>query len=141
MNNKYRVSLIIYSFILVSAILFMFALAGASGHRHNFKFKDVLIPMYALLSISCLILYPRISSHQREFKVIIWLVSLGFLGISLFFAILNIIVIFSGNLIIGFIIFSSFITIIFCFATISLALELIKNIISANSSGKDQNAF
>ncbi|KAA5541587.1 hypothetical protein [Adhaeribacter rhizoryzae] len=141
MNKKYKVSLTIYSFILIAAILFMFALFGASGHRYNFSLKDVLITFFVLLSILSLIIYPRVSSYRRKLKVAIWLLSLGFLGVSLFFAIQNIILIFSGNLIIGFIIFSSLITVIFCIVIISLALELIKNMTSANNRKKDQNAL
>lgn len=122
MTKKYKISLIIYSIFLVFAILFNLMLLFASGHRVKFTVFHYLIPVYAFLSILLLILYPKISGDKK----LILIFSLVLLGISLYFAFGGLYIIFTGDLIPGFVITAFIFIVIFISSIAFLCSELLK---------------
>ena len=100
MTKRYRISLKVYSNFLIFAILFNLMLLFASGHRVNLSVFHYLIPIYATLSILLLIIYPKISNNRK----LVLVFTLLFLGVSLYFAFGGFYLIFTGDLILEFVI-------------------------------------
>lgn len=126
MTKKYKINSIIYSSILVFAILFMLMLLFASGHKIKFDFWDYSIPVLALLNLFLLYVFPRISKENRNTKTIFRVVIILFLISGLYLSIRNIIEILSGNLILSFIFFALIISGIFITSIIFLLIEILK---------------
>jgi hypothetical protein len=100
MTKRYRISLKVYSSFLIFAILFNLILLFASGHRVNLSVFHYLIPIYATLSILLLIIYPKTSNNRK----LVLVFTLLFLGVSLYFAFGGFYLIFTGDLILEFVI-------------------------------------
>ncbi len=100
MTKRYRISLKVYSNFLIFAILFNLMLLFASGHRVNLSVFHYLIPIYATLSILLLIIYPKTSNNRK----LVLVFTLLFLGVSLYFAFGGFYLIFTGDLILEFVI-------------------------------------
>jgi hypothetical protein len=126
MTKKYKISSIIYSFILVFAILFMLMLLFASGHKITFDLWDYSIPILALLNLMLLYVFPKISNEKRNAKTIFRVLLMLFLITGLYLSIRTIIEIWSGNLIPGFIVFAFTINAIFITSIIFLVIEILK---------------
>jgi hypothetical protein len=122
MTKKYKISLTVYSSFLVFAILFNLMLLFASGHRVKFSVFHYLIPVYAFLSILLLILYPKISGDKK----LILISSLMLLGVSLYFALGCLYIIFTGDLIVGFVATALIFIAIFISSIVFLCSELLK---------------
>ncbi|MBA0884862.1 hypothetical protein GTZ96_014315 [Flavobacterium sp. BBQ-18] len=100
MTKKYRISLKVYSSFLIFAILFNLMLLFASGHRVKLSIFYYLIPIYAILSFLLLTIYPKTSNNRKLILISILLL----LGVSLYFAFGGLYLIFTGDLIIEFVI-------------------------------------
>lgn len=122
MTKRYRISLIIYSSSLIFAILFNLMLLYASGHRVKLTAFHYLIPIYAALSILFLVIFPKISNNRK----LILISTLLLLGVSLYFAFGGLSIIFSGNLILEFVIPALIFIGIFTVSIGVLSLEILK---------------
>jgi hypothetical protein len=122
MTRKYKISLIIYSCMLIFAILFNAVVFLASGHRIKFGIHQYLIPVYAILSIILLALFPKLENYRN----LILITCLFFLGISLYFALQFMLMIFSGDFISEFIFFGLLFIGIFITSIVILAIEMLK---------------
>jgi len=129
MRKKYRISLIVYSSFLIVAILFNLLILFASGHRVKFSTFHYLIPIYAVLSILLLVIYPKVS-HSRK---LIFISILLLLGVSLYFAFEGLYIIFTGDLIFEFVIPALIFIGIFIYSIGILFSEVLKLNNSTNS--------
>ena len=127
MTRNYKLCLIIYSAFLVFAIFFMLMLWGASGHQMNFKLEHYLVPVYAILSVSLLIITPKIPNSSKKIKIFFSILAITLLIISLYFAFRSFIEIISGNLNLGFVLFATALIGAFVMSIISLVYQITKN--------------
>jgi len=124
MQKGYKICLLIYSGMLIFSILFMLMLLGASSHKVNLKSEDLAIPVFALISISLLSIFPRVSSGKISVKLIVGVSAIVCLLISLYFALENLFSTLTENLIIEFKTFTTLFSGIF----IATIIYLIKQI-------------
>ena len=120
MTRRYKISLIVYSCMLIFAILFNAIIFLASGHRIKFSIFQYLIPVYAILSIILLALFPK----SEKYRTLILISCLIFLGISLYSALQFTLMIFSGDFISDFIFFGLLFIGIFITSIVILAIEM-----------------
>ena len=128
MTRKYKISAIVYSSILIFAILFFLLLLGASGHRINFKLEHYILLFYPFINVILLYFFPQISLKKIILKKSLSLLIISFLLVSLFFALKNIFEIFSERLIFGFVFCALIVTGIFITSIIYLLFEILKNL-------------
>ncbi len=126
MSKKYVAGLVIFSFMLIFYMLFSLMLIGASGHKYEFTIKDFLLPIYFIITIAALIIFPKLKSDLTTLKTILRFLSIGLLGISLFLSFKLLQMFYSENLIVGFLIFSTVAVVAFCAVVLMLIIEVFK---------------
>ena len=128
MTKKYKISSIVYSSILVFSILFMVILFFASGHDVEFEYLDYSIPLFVLLNLTLLYVFPKISNEKRRTKIIFSILLSTFLIFALYMAIRIFFEVLSGDLIPGFIFFALTVSGIFAISIINILIEIYKTV-------------
>ncbi|WNM18192.1 hypothetical protein [Flavobacterium capsici] len=124
MQKQYKISFLVYSGMLVFALLFMLLLLGASGHRIKLNYQHYLIAFFAVTSISFLYMFPKMSAEKKLQKNICGVLCLILLSVSSYFALENLYSILTENLIAEFKIASMVFTGIFVTAIIYLLKQI-----------------
>jgi predicted neutral ceramidase superfamily lipid hydrolase len=125
MEKKYKISFIIYGVILIFSILFTLLLWGASGHRIKLHYQHYLIAIFALASVSLLFIFPRIPTEMKQQKIISGVLCLVLLLVSLYFALQNLFIILTENLIAEFKVISTLFVGIFITAIVYLFVLIV----------------
>lgn len=99
MEKKYKICFRIYGVMLIFSILFTLLLWGASSHRIKLNYQHYLIAIFALSSVSLLFIFPRIPTEMKQQKIISGVVCLVLLLVSSYFALQNLFIILTDNLI------------------------------------------
>lgn len=131
MEKQYKISFRIYSVMLILSILFTILLWGASGHRIKLNYQHYLIAIFALSSVSLLFIFPRIPTAMKQQKIISGVLCLVSLLVSLYFALQNLFIILTENLVAEFKVISTLFIAIFITAIVYL-FKLIVKLIKQN---------
>lgn len=99
MEKQYKISFRIYNVMLIFSILFTLLLWGASGHRIKLNYQHYLIAIFALTSVSLLFIFPRIPTEMKQQKIVCGVFCLASLLVILYFALQNLYIILTENLI------------------------------------------
>ena len=125
MEKKYKISFRIYGVMLIFSILFTLLLWGASGHRIKLNYQHYLIAIFALASVSLLFIFPRIPTEKKQQKIISGVLCLVLLLVSLYFAVQNLFIILTENLIAEFKVISTLFVGIFITAIVYLFVLIV----------------
>lgn len=128
MEKQYKISFRIYSVMLIFSILFTLLLWGASGHRIKLNYQHYLIAIFALCSVSLLFIFPRIPTEMKQQKMISGVLCLASLLVSLYFALKNLFIILTENLIAEFKVVSTLFVGIFITAIVYLFKQIVMEI-------------
>ena len=131
MEKQYKISFRIYSVMLIFSILFTLLLWGASGHKIKLNYQHYLIVIFALSSVFLLFIFPRIPTEMKQQKISSGVLCLVLLLVSLYFALQNLFIILTENLIPEFKVISTLFVGIFITAIVYL-FKLIVMIIKPN---------
>lgn len=93
----------------------------------KYSIIDYLIPIYPIINIALLTYYPRIQDTNSILKILIKILIIICLTTSLCFAVVNQFEIYSGNLIIEFLLFSTIISGIFIASLFFIMKEVVES--------------
>lgn len=122
MTKKYRIALKIYGIMIAFAIFFNIVLLGASGHQVKISLLNYLIPIYAILSILLLIVYPKAAKNSKLILVSLLIL----MAIGIFYAVSGLFLIFTNKFIVEFVFFALIFIAIFISSIVVLCLEVLK---------------
>ena len=123
MNKRYRLSMNLYIGLSAFIIFFLLLIYGATGHQITFKEKDVLIPIFAVLTSLTLILFKKTTKDFKWIKAFLYLLMIALLTTNIYYVINHYLSFYDENLIIGFMIFSTFLVGVFSFSCVILIFE------------------
>lgn len=128
MTKRYKINAAIYSIIIITVFIFLFILYGASGHHNKFTFQDIMIPIYVILCVTLIYLFPLVSIHMNRLKNLIGVLSIITLAVNLILAIKALLEIFYLNSIPSAVFFSLIFVIVYTTSIAILIGEIIKAI-------------